>query len=152
MNITTGSTAWTATLDHRTGATSMGGPASRYHRVARCDGRSDPRTAARPNYAARRLGVLLIALSGVMAGTWLVGEVAAGQPASAAAPGGDRATEESAIGHVPVPDVHVARDGDTLWSIADTHRGDIGRNRFVDALVELNGGTTIHVGQAVQLP
>ncbi len=153
MNTTTaGSTAWTATLDHRTGATLVGGPASRYHRVARCDGRSDARGArwsnARPNYAARRLGALLVALSAVMAGTWLVGEVAAGQPASAASADveqtGDVATATS--------DVHVAREGDTLWSIADPHRGDVGRDRFVDALVDLNGGTSIHIGQAVRLP
>ena len=139
MTTTTGSAHWTATLDHRTGVTVAGGPASRYHRVARCDGR-------RPNYAARRLGALFLTISAVMAGTWLVGEVAgglAGQPASAAGPATD-----SSVTH----DVHVARSGDTLWSIADAYRGQVGRDSFVDALVALNGGTVIHIGQAVRLP
>lgn len=152
--ITNGSTAWTATLDHRTGATVAGGPASRYHRVARCDGRHPQHR--RPNYAARRLGALFIALSTVMGGAWLAGEVAAdvaGRPASAApidehsAPGASDEAIESVV-----PEVHVARSGDTLWSIADAHRGDVGRERFVDALVALNGGTSIHIGQAVHLP
>ena len=166
--ITTGTTTGTATgtaagtepvpgpetFVHRTGATLAGGPASRYHRVARCDGRSDRRPAARPNYAARRLGALLAALSAVMVGTWLVGEVAAdlgGQPVSAA----DSAVEANGLvadaGSTAAP-VHVARDGDTLWSIADAHRGTVPRGRFVDALVELNGGASIVIGQAVLLP
>lgn len=48
--------------------------------------------------------------------------------------------------------VHVARSGDSLWSIADEHRRDVGRDRYVRALIELNGSTTIIVGQAVALP
>ncbi len=153
MNTTTGTATWTATLDHRTGATVAGGPASRYHRVARCDGRYGSQSRERPNYAARRLGALFVALTAVMAGTWLVGEVAAGvagQPASAAAAVSSAATAPA--NEISVPTVHVARDGDSLWSIADEHRGDVGRDRFVDALVELNGTTSIHIGQAVRLP
>ena len=141
---TTGSAIWTATLDHRTGATFAGGPASRYQRVARCDGR----TSTRPNYAARRLGALFVALCAVMSGAWLVGEVAAGvagQPASAAS----TVVVET---EPATPDVHVARAGDSLWSIADANRGDVSRDRFVEALVALNGGTSIHIGQAVHLP
>ena len=147
MTTTTNLASWTATLDHRTGLTVGGGPASPYHRVARCDGRRPAGLSARfgnqPNYAARRLGALLFALSAVMAGTWLVGEVAgglAGQPASAAAPAADSSG------------VHVARSGDTLWSIAEDHRANISRDSYVDALVALNGGTAIHIGQAVHLP
>ena len=48
--------------------------------------------------------------------------------------------------------IHVAEPGDTLWSIADAYRGDVGRDRFIDALIDLNGGTGIQVGQAVHLP
>ena len=46
----------------------------------------------------------------------------------------------------------VAQGGDTLWSIASVHHGDIPIRRYVDALVDLNGGATIQVGQEVVLP
>jgi Tfp pilus assembly protein FimV len=46
----------------------------------------------------------------------------------------------------------VARPGDTLWSIAEAHRGEIGVRRFVDALIDLNGGVSIQAGQRVLLP
>jgi hypothetical protein len=145
---TTGSAFWTATLDHRTGATLAGGPASRYQRVARCDGRPSSGGSGRPNYAARRLGALFFALCAVMSGAWLLSQAAAGvagQPASAAA------AVVLEAGQV-APAVHVAQEGDTLWSIADSHRGDVSRERFINALVVLNGGTSIHIGQAVSLP
>jgi Tfp pilus assembly protein FimV len=47
---------------------------------------------------------------------------------------------------------HVALPGDTLWSIADRYRGDVGRDRYIDALIDLNGGTRILAGQAIRLP
>ena len=34
-----------------------------------------------------------------------------------------------------------ARPGDSLWSIAEDHRGEVGIDRYIDKLVELNGGT-----------
>jgi LysM repeat protein len=46
----------------------------------------------------------------------------------------------------------VAQRGDTLWSIASDHHGDISITRYVDALVELNGSPTIQAGQEVVLP
>jgi hypothetical protein len=58
----------------------------------------------------------------------------------------------SASGAAPVARIHVAQPGDTLWAIADLYRGEIGRGRFVDALIALNGGTVIQAGQAVRLP
>ena len=45
-----------------------------------------------------------------------------------------------------------ARPGDTLWSIARTHRGEVPISRFVDKLVDLNGGASIQAGQQVVLP
>ena len=45
-----------------------------------------------------------------------------------------------------------AQPGDTLWSIARTHRGDVPISRFVDKLVTLNGGASIQAGQQVVLP
>ena len=52
---------------------------------------------------------------------------------------------------VPERTVRV-RSGDSLWTIAEDHRGAVEINRYIDKLVELNGGTTIHVGQFVRLP
>ena len=46
----------------------------------------------------------------------------------------------------------VAQRGDTLWSIASVHHGDISITRYVDALVDLNGSPTIQAGQEVLLP
>ena len=101
------------------------------------------------DYAARRavavaVAVLVVAILAI-AGSALVGAVAdvGGRPAAAS----DIATNAQAL-----PSVHVAERGDTLWSIADRYRGDVGRGRFVDALVDLNGGAAILVGQAVRLP
>lgn len=45
-----------------------------------------------------------------------------------------------------------AQPGDTLWSIAQAHRGEVPVGRFVDKLVGLNGGASIQAGQQVVLP
>lgn len=45
-----------------------------------------------------------------------------------------------------------AQPGDTLWSIARAHRGDVPITRYVDKLVSLNGGASIQAGQSVVLP
>ena len=47
---------------------------------------------------------------------------------------------------------YVAQPGDTMWSIAQTLHGGQSTSWYVDALVELNGGTSLQVGQVVQLP
>lgn len=46
----------------------------------------------------------------------------------------------------------VARPGDTLWSIASANHGDVSLTRYLDTLVDLNGGPTIQVGQVIVLP
>jgi Tfp pilus assembly protein FimV len=46
----------------------------------------------------------------------------------------------------------VVQPGDTLWSIASAHHGHISMTRYVDALVDLNGGATIQVAQEIVLP
>lgn len=46
----------------------------------------------------------------------------------------------------------VARPGDTLWSIAAEHRGEVPMSRYVDKLVELNDGAGIDAGQRIVLP
>ena len=45
-----------------------------------------------------------------------------------------------------------AQPGDTLWSIAQSRRGSVSITRYVDKLVDLNGGASIQAGQAVLLP
>lgn len=64
-----------------------------------------------------------------------------GEPASAAA---SRPT--------PARSTVTAQPGDTLWSIAQAHRGDVSVHRYVDKLVDLNGGASIQAGQQVVLP
>ena len=101
------------------------------------------------NYAARRavaalLGVLL-AVSVAVAGAELLGAlVDVGSRPAAASVG--------AAGDTPGVRIHVAQPGDTLWSIADRYRGGVGHGRFVDALIDVNGGASIQIGQAVRLP
>jgi len=121
-------------------------------------GRSIRRSAgsALPNYALRR-GLALVALVVVVSVLALamltlvnvVGVVVdfGGRPAAASEvePSG---THPAA----PVVRIHVAEPGDTLWSIADAYRGDVGRDGFIEALIDLNGGTGIQIGQAVHLP
>jgi Tfp pilus assembly protein FimV len=101
------------------------------------------------NYAVRRavaaLVVVLLAAVVALAGSVLVGALVdvGGRPAAASVgPAAD----------LPSVRIHVAQPGDTLWSIADRYRGDVDRGRFVDALVDANGGTVIQIGQAVRLP
>ena len=50
------------------------------------------------------------------------------------------------------PPIVVAQPGDTLWVIAQRHRGDVPITRYVDKLVDLNGGPSIRAGQLVTLP
>lgn len=114
--------------------------------------RTDDRTARRSDeidYAARRAAaavavVVAVALLAIV-GSALVGALAD--------LGGQRvgATDIAVVSEA-TPTMHVAQPGDTLWSIAEHYRGAVGHSRYVDALVDLNGGAAIQVGQAVRLP
>lgn len=130
-----------ATIDHRTGRSSVGGPVMVYRRVER---RASP-----PNYGLRRLGA---------AGVLVVALLVAAQMVAAAAAffGSSPVLAQSTVvapsSIVQSHDTHVARNGDSMWTIADEHRGATGRESYIDALVDLNGSTSIQVGQAVMLP
>ena len=130
------------TIDHVTGRSGVGAPAAAYRRVAR--------PAPRPNYGARRLGAAGLIVVGLFVAAQAVGAAAAffGSSPVLAAGGGDGDRAASSV----LLDTHVARDGDSLWSIAEAYRGGADREWYIDALVELNGGTAIQVGQAVLLP
>ncbi len=103
-----------------------------------------------PNYTIRRLAAVLVLLAVLAAGAIGVGEVVGavadlgGRPAAA--------SEVAAALGSSTPTVHVAAPGDTMWSIAQRYRGDVGRDRYVDALIDLNGDASIQVGQAIRLP
>jgi len=103
-----------------------------------------------PNYALRRVAAAFVALAVLAAGAIGVGEVVGaladlgGRPAAA--------SEVAPTSGVTTPRVHVAAPGDTMWSIAQQYRGEVGRDRYVDALIDLNGAAGIQVGQAVRLP
>ena len=60
----------------------------------------------------------------------------------------------SAAPSLPAPTraVITAQPGDSLWSIAAEHSGDVSITRYLDKLVELNGSPSIQAGQVVQLP
>ncbi len=96
-------------------------------------------------YVRRRVvaaAVALLLVAGALVGLGrVVGDVVApgGDPASA--PGG-RATLV----------VHVVQPGDTLWALARRLQptGDV--RPLVDRMVELNGGSSLEVGQRILLP
>jgi len=117
----------------------------RYGQYRRGAERQTTQMRVEPNYVARRfVAVVLVAM---MFAAALIAVSAAfdvgGRPAVAS----DNGIEESATVRT-----HVAQPGDTLWSIADLYRGDVGQGRFVDGLIDSNGGTVIQIGQAVRLP
>jgi hypothetical protein len=113
-------------------------------------GRRSSRVPADVDYGIRRavaavIAVLLVAVVAI-AVSIVAGALAdvGGRPAAA--------SDAAAAPASPIVRIHVAQPGDTLWSIADRYRGDVGQGRFVDALIDLNGGTVIQVGQAIRLP
>jgi Tfp pilus assembly protein FimV len=127
----------TATIIHREH------PAQRAHGTERV--RTHRRAPVSPRTYARRRA-LVGGVSAVIAALTLVAGYdllagSSGAPASAAV-----SQAGATSGSV------VARPGDTLWSIAEAQRGDIAVRRYVDALIDLNGGPSIQAGQRVLLP
>ena len=102
------------------------------------------RRVSEATYRRRRAVVgaflaVLVAAGAVLAHDVLAGS--SGAPASAAA-------SQPALTRITV----TARAGDTLWSIGELHHGSVPIARYVDKLVDLNGGASIQAGQAVLLP
>jgi len=113
---------------------------------------TEPTKLTDANYALRRTVVGLIAA--ILVVTVAVPSVAAvgaliglgGRPAAASETG------PAVLGGQRTFSIYVAEAGDSLWSIAESSRGAIGISTYVDALIDLNGGTAIQAGQAIRLP
>jgi LysM repeat protein len=100
-----------------------------------------------PNYALRRaVAAALVAIAVALLA------IAASAPIGALLDLGGRPAAASEAAGAPIVRIHVAQPGDTLWTIAEQYRGDVGQGRFVDALIDVNGGTDIQAGQAIRLP
>lgn len=102
-------------------------------------GRARPSAAT---YRRRRAFVGIISAVVVAVGLVAIHDVLVGS-------GGDPA---SAAAGLPARRSVVAHPGDSLWTIAEAHHGDVPVTRYVDALVDLNGGASIEAGQRVELP
>lgn len=93
-------------------------------------------------YLRRRLVVAsalcsLLVAAGVGAGNVLANR--GGDPASASTVRHNSAT-------------YLVQPGDTMWSIAEAHRGSVDLVDFVDSLIALNGGTALQIGELIALP
>lgn len=122
------------------------GPArTRSHRPKPAAAPVGPRARRAQGVPSRRLdGRLFGAASAVLVAAALV----AGADLVGAGESADAEAQPPAAGLATV----VARPGDTLWSVAAEHRGDVGIRRYLDALIDLNGGPSIQAGQRVVLP
>jgi len=103
-----------------------------------------------PNYAARRVLVVVVALAVLAAAAVLLGQAVGAVSDLGGRPAAASEVSDASGGQLAAP--HVAVAGDTLWSIADRYRGEVSRERYIDALISLNGGTTVQIGQAIRLP
>jgi LysM repeat protein len=90
----------------------------------------------------------------VVVGTTLAAIVAVGTVAARDVLAGSGGVPASAAVSLPAQARArvVAQPGDTLWSIASAHHGEVSITRYLDTLVDLNGGPTIQVGQELVLP
>lgn len=96
-------------------------------------------------YVRRRVLVSLVLVAVVVA-VWLgAGTVLANR-------GGEPASTSTVRPAIAPAQVYVAQPGDTMWSIAARFHGAQPETRYVDALVGLNGGASLEVGQAIALP
>ena len=94
-----------------------------------------------PKYGIRRVlaGVMLVILGAVM---WTVlGHVA----------GLNNETVGADISPDAPQEIYIVQSGDTLWSIATAIDGDGDPRNTVDRLAEMNGGSSLYIGQRLIL-
>ena len=108
-------------------------------------GRGDRVGSIHPNYALRRVLALFLAVVVVV----LLATAMSGLPAGF---GGGPASASEAQSARPQAEYHLAQPGDSLWAIATEYHGAVSINSYLDAMINLNGGTVIVPGQAVWLP
>jgi LysM domain len=101
--------------------------------------------AGRATYARRRLGALVVGLTAVAAFAASIGAM----PHVGLADRGGGPASAAAIGQA---NTYIVRSGDTLWTIAERLFPGADLAVIVDAMVSLNGGVTIQVGQSLRLP
>lgn len=97
-------------------------------------------------YLRRRVvaaAVALLLVAGALVG---LGRLAGG----VVAPGGDPASASG--GRATTLTVHVVQPGDTLWALARRLQPEGDVRPLVHRLVELNGGSSLEVGQRIVLP
>jgi nucleoid-associated protein YgaU len=105
----------------------------------------------------RRLAVLLVLAAVLCSVAWGTGQVLAsrgGAPASAptARPALAAATDDVTDATDAATATYIVQPGDTLWSLARRHHGQQSPERYLERLIEVNGGTALEVGQVVVLP
>ena len=100
------------------------------------------RSAAPQIYIRRRVLAAVFALAIVLLVGLGAGTVVANRGAAPASGSSVR----------PAIATYVVHHGDTMWSIAATHRGSLSQSDYVDLLVQANGGAALQVGQQIQLP
>lgn len=104
--------------------------------------RSADRAAVAVIHVRRRV-VAALAFTGTMLLLWLgAGTVLA-----------NRGDDPASVSSVRPGATHIAAPGESLWTIAEQHRGATDIVVYVEQLIDLNGGEAgIQVGQHVQLP
>jgi nucleoid-associated protein YgaU len=102
-----------------------------------------PSRLPRSVYLRRRVAVGALGLVAVL-GVFGVAESVIGAAADSVA-----ASESADVG---APGAVIARPGDTLWALARQYRGDVPLDRYLERLVQANGGASIRAGQTVVLP
>ncbi|TDT17157.1 hypothetical protein BDK89_2762 [Ilumatobacter fluminis] len=133
----------TISLQHTTRAPQRG-------RTHGGDSSTVPAVERRP--ARRRVSEATYRRRRAVVGTALAAFVAVGAVTTYDVLAGSGGVPASAAVSQPARSSVVAQPGASLWTIAQEHRGEISLVKYVDKLVALNGGATIHVGQIVVLP
>jgi LysM repeat protein len=124
---------------------SRGSVAASGHRSGRPAGVMVRPVAARPApqiYIRRRVLAAVIALAIVLLVGLGAGTVVANRGAAPASGSSVR----------PAIATYVVHHGDTMWSIAASHHGQLSQSDYVDLLVQANGGASLQVGQQIVLP
>ena len=114
-----------------------------------------PRPAARPARRSTARPPAVVARRRGLAGVVAVGALSLLGLGAHGVLSGPGDVPASAAGAGPAPETRTVKvhAGDTMWSIAERYHGDVAIQRYVDALVDLNRGSTeIDTGQLVRLP